>query len=973
MPSADLEQRDSSPLSPQHDAPQHDQEQTQQGPESDTLSAQTLQDREAQTTPQVGLPYQQMPANTRGGFAYRAIQAAGLTSTPEQVLTGAAYQRIITRAEAASVIARLMSFSPALEGQPAVFNDVPISHWAAAAIYRCREEGFLSGAGQNQFMPDNPLLLEHAQVLLKRVTDPGARAAFDRDAALQEAQQSRPQKPQEEPAATPGAPDPNHKRTFTDAVYKKHDAQVDQADLKLDGHDWSVKQFTAIWEKNQARYEAVAAKTSIPAKLIAALHFRESSGSFSTYLHQGDPLGKPAVNWPSNIPVFYVWEDAAVHALNMKASIRKDLGLDANTTDMATIATFAEYYNGLGYHNKGKASPYVYSGTDQYDKGKYVRDGVYDAKVKDQQLGVLAMVKLLNDKQGTKPSTKPLGAPLDGQVLLDGQPVPAAQIIVRGSQGQRYKPGATTADGFFSVPGGLAAGTYQVEILGQAQEVVMTEDAPAWVTFNLNPAQIPQAPTPEAQPEAAASANPLNGKVLRKGAKGSLVTWLQERLTAHGQPVTADGDFGANTYKAVTAFQRANGLEVDGVVGSASANALAKAPAGQTPAPAQPAPAQQPTQQAPTQQAPTQQTPPQQTQTPADPQQTQTPADPQQTQTPAPQQAPAQPAFTATPDGMLQVHGLTIGPLVGVFQGRARAAIIGERLAAQSASALTTAALNMTGGVYSITVGSTFFQITDADVAAHASAFPKLTDRYRATASHILEQMGAPVPETDVAADRGAAAAKSARIEYKAGVREHGSNGSWETQGANKGARVNKFKAANNAGGNNSYAWCGMFVGYHFKQAGIREEILKNLVFWSGVRLNKFFNSGGFVATSQAKAGSWWQPHQTLAIGSATGATRKAKLDAFGPKPGDVALFRSDYSHVAIVTGYDPKTGKLELIEGNRGNRVQATVYDTTLGDVTFLGRFNESDFEPGGAVAADLSQADDPDVTHSNVSGGIT
>jgi lysozyme family protein/peptidoglycan hydrolase-like protein with peptidoglycan-binding domain len=965
MPSADLEQRDSSPLSPQHDAPQHDQEQTQQGPESDALSAQTLQDREAQTTPQVGLPYQQMPANTRGGFAYRAIQAAGLTSTPEQVLTGAAYQRIITRAEAASVIARLMSFSPALEGQPAVFNDVPISHWAAAAIYRCREEGFLSGAGQNQFMPDNPLLLEHAQVLLKRVTDPGARAAFDRDAALQEAQQSRPQKPQEEPAAAPGAPDPNHKRTFTDAVYKKHDAQVDQADLKLDGHDWSVKQFTAIWEKNQARYEAVAAKTSIPAKLIAALHFRESSGSFSTYLHQGDPLGKPAVNWPSNIPVFYVWEDAAVHALNMKASIRKDLGLDANTTDMATIATFAEYYNGLGYHNKGKASPYVYSGTDQYDKGKYVRDSVYDAKVKDQQLGVLAMVKLLNDKQGTKPSTKPLGSPLDGQALLDGQPVPNAPILILGAQGQRYKPGATTADGFFSVPGGLAAGTYQVTILGQSQEVVMTEDAPAWVTFNLNPTQLPVALAPESDVSLAASENPLNGKVLRKGAKGARVTWVQNRLTAHGHIVTADGDFGPDTYKAVTAFQRANGLEVDGVVGAASASALAKAPAGQqpapTPAPAGPQQAPAGPQQAPAgpQQAPTvgpQQAPAEQTPSPA-----------------APTQAPTQPAFTASPDGMLQVHGLTIGPLVGVFQGRARAAIIGERLAAQSASALTAAALNMTGGVYSITVGGTFFQITDADVAAHSSAFPKMTDRYRATAARILEQMGAPVPETDLAADRGAAAAKSARIEYKAGVKEHGSNGSWETQGTNKGTRVNKFKAANNAGGNNSYAWCGMFVGYHFKQAGIREEILKNLVFWSGVRLNKFFSGGGYVATSQAKAGSWWQPHQTLAIGSATGATRKAKLDAFGPKPGDVALFRSDYSHVAIVTGYDPKTGKLELIEGNRGNRVQATVYDTTLGDVTFLGRFNESDFEPGGAVTDDLSQADDPDVTHSNVSGGIT
>ena len=37
------------------------------------------------------------------------------------------------------------------------------------------------------------------------------------------------------------------------------------------------------------------ALVNVPAPLIAALHMRESSGKFNTYLHQGDPLGKPAV------------------------------------------------------------------------------------------------------------------------------------------------------------------------------------------------------------------------------------------------------------------------------------------------------------------------------------------------------------------------------------------------------------------------------------------------------------------------------------------------------------------------------------------------------------------------------------------------------------------------------------------------------------------------------------------------------
>ncbi|MGY4420501.1 lysozyme family protein [Bradyrhizobium sp. JR6.1] len=35
-------------------------------------------------------------------------------------------------------------------------------------------------------------------------------------------------------------------------------------------------------------------------------------------------------------------------------------------------------YNGLGYANKGRPLSHIWSGTDQYVSGKYVRGGVYD-------------------------------------------------------------------------------------------------------------------------------------------------------------------------------------------------------------------------------------------------------------------------------------------------------------------------------------------------------------------------------------------------------------------------------------------------------------------------------------------------------------------------------------------------------------------------------------------------------------------
>lgn len=59
-----------------------------------------------------------------------------------------------------------------------------------------------------------------------------------------------------------------------------------------------------------------------------------------------------------------------------------------------------------------------------------------------------------------------------------------------------------------------------------------------------------------------------SGPLVRKGSQGDPVRRLQERLKELGHdPKGADGVFGPNTEAAVKAFQAANGLGVDGVVG----------------------------------------------------------------------------------------------------------------------------------------------------------------------------------------------------------------------------------------------------------------------------------------------------------------------------------------------------------------------------------------------------------------------
>lgn len=65
--------------------------------------------------------------------------------------------------------------------------------------------------------------------------------------------------------------------------------------------------------------------------------------------------------------------------------------------------------------------------------------------------------------------------------------------------------------------------------------------------------------------------------VLKKGAKGATVKALQTLLIGYGYSCGSkgvDGDFGSSTLSAVKAYQKANGLSVDGSVGPATWNKL---------------------------------------------------------------------------------------------------------------------------------------------------------------------------------------------------------------------------------------------------------------------------------------------------------------------------------------------------------------------------------------------------------------
>ena len=64
--------------------------------------------------------------------------------------------------------------------------------------------------------------------------------------------------------------------------------------------------------------------------------------------------------------------------------------------------------------------------------------------------------------------------------------------------------------------------------------------------------------------------------LVKKGSSGTGVKWVQDMLNHNGYSLTCDGAFGAKTYNAVISFQKSKGLLVDGIVGSATRQALKK-------------------------------------------------------------------------------------------------------------------------------------------------------------------------------------------------------------------------------------------------------------------------------------------------------------------------------------------------------------------------------------------------------------
>lgn len=186
-----------------------------------------------------------------------------------------------------------------------------------------------------------------------------------------------------------------------------HDLRPECATGLTSDQKSDLNDFIGHYKTNSSIYDRVGKSSNVPAILVAAIHWREASGDFTTYLSQGDPLGtRTWANGDSNdgkslsasIPntiLFTNWDDAAIFALNYETSAKSVSGISYDEQDINDMLTFAEYYNGLGYKKRGVPSPYILSGTSCYKSGKFDSDGHYNSQDVDDQIGVLVMLRAL--------------------------------------------------------------------------------------------------------------------------------------------------------------------------------------------------------------------------------------------------------------------------------------------------------------------------------------------------------------------------------------------------------------------------------------------------------------------------------------------------------------------------------------------------------------------------------------------------
>lgn len=536
--------------------------------------------------------YSHLPLNSRGRFTQAALAAAGDMRGVDDILTQGRHDEPITRAQAAAVVGRVLGWSESLAGQPALFGDVPLSHWAAAWVYRAREEGVFAGFGDGSFGPERELDAGGAAVVLQRVGSSGSRVPFDREAAL--AQETGPTRDEGDNLAV-------QERLYTSlAQYEGGRPDLvhyDSDRVNLGKGSWTGGHIPQLMDL----YVQVATENALTDALYApfggrgaydALRARFVRNGINTTLTTAE---EEAFRTIGRDPVLATAQDRkgaqdVMRYINQIGNFDQPWPFTAGDGSISELAVVvlchaahqAGSSRGVVAHVMGRfgGSPEAVRRTvDERGFLQGVADRIVAMVQERYRRGVRNRYDSLFRTYGLTNryflGSAPPATVMRGQVVdRDGNVVGGGMVrLVDGDGGEHTC--TTNAAGFFECARGIQAGTYTVSAPG-GPEVSVTVEAGriGWAQVVVDDAQAARDAVQAPDGNDVAWSDVLGGAPLREGARGPGVTALQDRLNKAGFWLVVDGSFGPATLKAVTQFQRQWGLSTDGVVGVGTANKL---------------------------------------------------------------------------------------------------------------------------------------------------------------------------------------------------------------------------------------------------------------------------------------------------------------------------------------------------------------------------------------------------------------
>lgn len=220
-------------------------------------------------------------------------------------------------------------------------------------------------------------LLEQTSELLRRLRQAERSPPSDRDQVTGAATQARP---------TFEALQEEYIRLFqTCVIREERTAEV----------NWYLAKLTDPASRKQ--YDAVEDKACVPWYFVGIIHAMEATFDFRSHLHNGDSLNKKTVQVPAGRPPVWNpptdWVSSAVDAVTFDGF--------ANEQDwsLPRMLYRFEAYNGWRSRTEHNINtPYLWSFSNHYTKGKFVADNVWDSNAVSKQCGAAVMLKGLVER-----------------------------------------------------------------------------------------------------------------------------------------------------------------------------------------------------------------------------------------------------------------------------------------------------------------------------------------------------------------------------------------------------------------------------------------------------------------------------------------------------------------------------------------------------------------------------------------------